>query len=126
MFAILFNLQFDITSYGFQSDNPQLFLCTYIFLITGFIGFCQDKLQGHSSTFQGLNFKIQGLFEWGTDYLLNGVLITISASVVDKCWYLFRLKKHFNLGAPKDLALPEETGSSSIKEIWGNLNNLRQ
>ena len=28
----------------------------------GFVGFCQDKIQGHSSTFQGLNLRIQGLF----------------------------------------------------------------
>ena len=32
---------------------------------TGFLGFSQDKIQGHSSTFQGLNFRIQGLFGWG-------------------------------------------------------------
>ena len=62
----------------------------------------------------------------GTNELLNGVLINIFASVVDKCGYLFRLKKHFNLEAPKDIALPEETGASSIKEIWEKLNNLRQ
>ena len=32
-----------------------------------------------------------------TNDLLNGVPINIFASVVDKCGYLFRLKKHFNL-----------------------------
>ena len=32
---------------------------------SGFVRFCQDKIQGHSSTFQGLNFRIQGHFEWG-------------------------------------------------------------
>ena len=53
----------------------------------------------------------------GTNDLLNGVLINMCASVVDKCGYLFRLKKHFNLGAHKDRALPEETGASSIKDI---------
>ena len=53
----------------------------------------------------------------GTNELLNGVLIDIFASVADKCGYLFRFKKHFNLGAPKKIALPEETGASSIKEI---------
>ena len=62
----------------------------------------------------------------GTNDILNGVLINIFASVVEKCGYIFRLKKHFNLEAPKDRALPEETVASSIKEIWGNLNNLRQ
>ena len=53
----------------------------------------------------------------GTNDLLNGVLINMCVSVVDKCGYLFRLKKHFNLGAHKDRALPEETGASSIKDI---------
>ena len=59
-------------------------------IFSGFLGFCQDKIQGHSSTFQGLNLTIQGLSEWGQMNLLMcklKVLINIFASVVDKCRY---------------------------------------
>ena len=37
---------------------------------TGFVGLCQNKIQGHSRTFQGLNFRSQGLFEWAQINLL--------------------------------------------------------
>ena len=53
---------------------------------SGFVGFCQNKIQGHSRTFQGLNFRIQGLFEWAQINLLTrtlSVLINIVASAVD-------------------------------------------
>ena len=55
---------------------------------TEFVGFCQNKIQGHSRTFQGLNFRIQGLFEWAQMNLLTctlNVLINIVASAVDVC-----------------------------------------
>ena len=42
-----------------------------------------NKIQGHSRPFQGLNFRIQGLFEWAQINLLTGtlnVLINIFAS----------------------------------------------
>ena len=44
---------------------------------------CQDKIQGHSSTFQGPNFIIQGHYEWGQMNLLTCKIRR--ASVVDKC-----------------------------------------
>ena len=59
-------------------------------LMAGFLGFCQDKIQGHSSTFQGLNLRILGLSEQGQINFLMcklNVLINIFASVVDKCRY---------------------------------------
>ena len=55
---------------------------------SAFIEFCQDKIQEHSTTFQGLNFSIQGLFERAQINLLScklNVLINIVVSVVDKC-----------------------------------------
>ena len=54
----------------------------------GFIGFCQDNIQGHSSTFQGQHFRIQELFNVLMCKLT--VLFNIFASVVDKSGYLFR------------------------------------
>ena len=56
--------------------------------VTGFIGFCQNKIQGHSRTFQGLNIRIHGLFEWAQMNHLTctlNVLINIFASAVDEC-----------------------------------------
>ena len=62
----------------------------FLYLNTGFLGFCQDKIQGHSSTIEGLNSRIQGLSERGQMNLLMSklnVLINMFASVVDKCRY---------------------------------------
>ena len=49
------------------------------------MGVCQDKIQGHSSSFQGLNFSIQGLFECGKINLLTckfNVRITLLGTCV--------------------------------------------
>ena len=56
--------------------------------ITGFVGVCQNKIQGDSRTFQGLNFRIQGLFEWAQMSLLTctlNILIKNVVSAVDEC-----------------------------------------
>ena len=74
-------------------------------ILPGFIGFCQDKIQGHSSTFQGQNFKIQELFK-SIDVQINRPF-NIFASVEDKCIQIYPT----NLliwGVPKDCALPDE------------------
>ena len=49
---------------------------TYIY--AGFLGFCQDKIQGHSSTFQGLS-------EMNLLMCKLNVLINSIESVVDEC-----------------------------------------
>ena len=81
------------------------------------------------STFQGLNFRIQGLFEWGQMNLLMfklNVIINIFFCY-RQLWVLIQISKNvFIWGVPEDRALPEEIGASSIKKIWGNLNNLRR
>ena len=54
---------------------------------TGFIGSCWVKIQGHSSTFQGLNFMI------GTNESFNlkiNVLTKIVVSVVDEHMHGFK------------------------------------
>ena len=71
--------------------------------MTGFIGFCQDKIQGH---FKDKTSEFKDFFNLLTGKL--NVLINIMfASVVDKCGYLFRfIQKCVNLGSSQRSCVP--------------------
>ena len=60
---------------------------------SGFVLFCWDNTQGYLSTFQGLDFGIQGLFDRKQTNLLMcklNILIKIAVSVVDECLHGFK------------------------------------